>query len=282
MRRIGWLLLTATIIAIFAGCAPLRQGEIYYLKPTGPPTPPAPMPAPEHRTVAVITLAKTSPTKAASDGRILVNRKEYYASVFGGGTRQVIEFSGNGSLRAMDQLTTFSFGMTHLDVPSAERGITSRPMALNLVIQNGSTTGLQIDWSATNLVLDGRALPVIHKGIRMVDRGLALAPSTVPPSAALDDFVYPKDRLTFGSSSWFGENFFESMRPGQTFTLYLPVKRGVETTEYQFTFAIREPDVPHEKPSARTAPSAPSPDWCPPPQQYRDGVCWPKSAQPSQ
>jgi hypothetical protein len=28
-------------------------------------------------------------------------------------------------------------------------------------------------------------------------------------------------------------------------------------------------------------PAGPPPDWCPPPQEYRDGVCWPKTAQPS-
>jgi hypothetical protein len=74
----------------------------------------------------------------------------------------------------------------------------------------------------------------------MIDQAFTMAPSTVPPSATLDDFVYPRELLTLTAGSWYGSNFFENLTPGQSFTLYLPIRRGTETTEYQFTFEVRD------------------------------------------
>ena len=36
-------------------------------------------------------------------------------------------------------------------------------------------------------------------------------------------------------------NFFEGLKPQQQFKLYLPVKHGTETVEYQFVFEVSAP-----------------------------------------
>jgi hypothetical protein len=79
----------------------------------------------------------------------------------------------------------------------------------------------------------------------MADRGGVLTPSTVPPGATLDEFVYPRELISFSSSrygsSWLGVQFFETMKPGTNFTLYLPIKHGSDTIEYQFRFEAGQP-----------------------------------------
>jgi len=80
----------------------------------------------------------------------------------------------------------------------------------------------------------------------MADRSGVLASSTIPPGAVLDDFVYPSEVLSFSSgrygSGWTGVNFFEAMKPQQQFKLYLPLKHGAETVEYQFVFEVGAPE----------------------------------------
>jgi hypothetical protein len=104
-----------------------------------------------------------------------------------------------------------------------------------------------IDWNTVNLIDQaGRAYGVIHHGVKMADRSGVLAPSTIPPGAALDDFVYPKELVSFSGgkygSGWIGDKFFEAMKPRQQFKLYLPLKHGTEMVEYQFVFEVGAPE----------------------------------------
>ena len=100
--------------------------------------------------------------------------------------------------------------------------------------------GVQIDWNAVTLVRSSsRAFPVIHKGVKFNEAGNVTAPSTVPPSATLSDFVFPREAVFFSSGrggGWRASQFFEAIPAGEAFTLYLPVKRGADLVEYQFTF----------------------------------------------
>jgi hypothetical protein len=72
-----------------------------------------------------------------------------------------------------------------------------------------------------------------------------LPPSTIPPGAILDDFVYPRKLLKFSASrygsGWSAVNFFEAMMPCEQFKLYLPVKHGTVTAEYQLVFEMDAP-----------------------------------------
>jgi hypothetical protein len=71
-----------------------------------------------------------------------------------------------------------------------------------------------------------------------------MPPSTIPPAAILDDLVYPRELIassTWQGGGWLGVNYFESLSPGQRFTLNLPVRLGTEAVEYQFTFEVAAP-----------------------------------------
>jgi hypothetical protein len=147
----------------------------------------------------------------------------------------------------MDRDIQFGFGFTPLELTSRERvgsdSANSVPLGLSVLVRNGSTRGLNIDWNAVALIDSaGRAQGVIHKGVKMADRSGVLAPSTIPPGAILEDFVYPREVLSFAGgrygSGWIGVNFFEAMQPNEQFKLYLPIKLGNETIEYQFVFQV--------------------------------------------
>lgn len=166
-------------------------------------------------------------------------------------TSRLSRFSGKGMILIFHRDVQFGFGVSSVDLSASDfttappRASTS-PLGLSVLIRNSSPSGVQLDWNAVNLIgSGGRAYPVIHRGVKMADRGGASAPSTVPPGATLDDFVYPRELISFSSSrygsSWLGSQFFETMKPGSTFTLYMPIKHGPETIEYQFTFEVGHP-----------------------------------------
>jgi hypothetical protein len=115
-----------------------------------------------------------------------------------------------------------------------------RVLGLCLQIRNDGPSALTVDWSRVSLVVDGRASPVLHRGVRLAARTTPSTPSVIPPGAALDDFVYPRDSIQFAGGHWRGATIFEGMRPGHRFTLFMPMMRGQEVSEQQFVFEIRQ------------------------------------------
>jgi hypothetical protein len=153
-----------------------------------------------------------------------------------------------GGITVVDNEVQFGFGFSPLDLTTYESGsVSSRPLGMSVLVRNGSAKGINIDWNAVTLIdASGRAYGVLHRGVKMADRSSIVAPSTVPPGAVLDDFVYPKELVSFSGgrygSGWIGIAFFEGMRPPQNFKLYLPIRHGADTVEYQFVFAVGAPE----------------------------------------
>ncbi|HXK33852.1 MAG TPA: hypothetical protein VNM91_07575 [Dehalococcoidia bacterium] len=155
-----------------------------------------------------------------------------------------VRYNSHGGPVAIDRDVQFAFTMTPLDIPTLEPGLVhANLLGLGLVVRNSSSTGVQIDWNAVSLIDSrGRSMGVMHRGIRLAARHEHKAPSTVPPGAALTDFVFPQELVTYASQlGWYGAALFEAMRPGERFTLYLPITRGSERVEYQFVFEAESP-----------------------------------------
>jgi hypothetical protein len=163
-------------------------------------------------------------------------------------TGKQVRYVPRGTITVVDNEIQFAFGFSALDVTSIDESGSSHPLSLSLLVRNGSSRGITIDWNAVTVIdASGRAYGVIHRGVKMADRSAILAPSTIPPGAVLEDFVYPKELLSFFSgrygSGWMGVHFFEMMQPPQRFKLYLPIKYGNDTVEYQFIFAVGAPET---------------------------------------
>jgi hypothetical protein len=216
-----------------------------------PPQPPRPTTdVDETKPHSVVQLIAVTPSMALPDQRTVTIDRRYQVKsewlVSSWYTTRVSQYIPKGTILLVDRDLQFGFGFSSLDLASHEGSVSSAPLGLSLVVRNGSARGVTIDWNAVTIIDHmGRARGVIHRGVKMADRSGILAPSTIPPGAILEDFVYPKELLSFSGgrygSGWTAVNFFEAMKPGQQFKLYLPVKHGTETVEYQFVFEANAP-----------------------------------------
>jgi hypothetical protein len=161
-------------------------------------------------------------------------------------TRPGLYYKGNGVISVSDGDVQFTFGLTQLlelrAVDPVNRAMTTHPLGLSVHVRNSSQDVLQIDWNPVTLLgKDGVVSPIIHSGVKIADRSAIMVASTIPPGGTLADFVYPRNVISLVGRSWYGSIYFEAMDPGTRFTLYLPIKRGNETAEYQFTFQVDPP-----------------------------------------
>jgi hypothetical protein len=193
------------------------------------------------------------PSITIQDSQLAVDRTFKVTSTFhqyiGWQTSRTSVFVVKGLLSALDQDLSFGFSFTPISVTATDstdshRASTS-PLGLSLLLKNESQAGVQIDWNAVTLIRSsGRAYPVLHKGVKFNEAGNVTAPSTVPPGATLTDFVFPREAVFFVSGrygGWSASQFFEGIPAGETFSLYLPVRRGSDLVEYQFTFQTAGP-----------------------------------------
>ena len=239
------LLLIAVVVIAAAGCGtPARTV-------TSQPSPPA-RPYPdslETKPFRTYRLAKALPASVTiGPGQLGVDRtlevKSTFYQYIGWQTSWTSAFAAKGLLSAADRDLSFGFSLTPISVGGTDRTdgqqASTSPLSLSLLLKNGSQAGVQIDWNAVTLVRSSsRAYPVLHKGVKFNEAGNLTAPSTVPPAATLSDFVFPREAVFFvsgRSGGWRASQFFEGIPAGEVFSLYLPVRRGTDLVEYQFTF----------------------------------------------
>lgn len=227
-------LLVLSVCVGAAGCGPQRPSA----------TPASSEPS-TTRPTTLIVLGKAQPPTVTIDraGTIRLDRTTRPQPTIGGGTRAFTDWESSGRIRASGEGLEFIFGFTRLELLSTSSAV-SNPMGLTLTVLNGSSSGIQLDWSAATLVYDGRTYPVLHRGVGMIDGSAPRSLITVPPGSRLEDFAYPNELTRFVGGAyarWTAENFFERLDPGKFFALHLPIRWGSAVVEYQFQFDVREP-----------------------------------------
>ena len=245
MTRTWFRLLAVLGTAVqFGACAPMPSAP-----PTEPPSDLSETTA--HRVLRLVTAVP--PPDQDPMGQVAITRRYTQTSTFdldfGWQTMKMSTFVGSGRIIAMHRNLQFEFGVTPLNLRSTDQtdgaGVSSTPLALGILVRNGSSSGVEIDWNAVTIVgAEGQTLPVIHRGVKLAKRSATMPPATIPPAAILDDLVYPREFIassTWHGSGWLGTNYFEALSPGQRFRLDLPVKFGSETVEYRFTFEVAAP-----------------------------------------
>jgi hypothetical protein len=120
------------------------------------------------------------------------------------------------------------------------------------VLRNTSEEPIEIDWNQVAYVdVTGESHKVIHKGVKFNDRDKPLVPTTIPPSARIEDIVLPTDYVYFvegGYGSWQNRQLFPdgdkaALYKGQTFTLFMPVKVNGTVKNYTFKFKIADVEL---------------------------------------
>jgi hypothetical protein len=134
-----------------------------------------------------------------------------------------------------------AFGFTHTSMSADTRDfVLSGPLALRVIFKNKGTKVITLDWNSVVLTDEvGRALRVIHRGVKLSDAAGSMAPSVIPPGSILEDFIYPSEGIRFSPGrygGWYGAIFFETRQPAAQLKLYLPLKLGAEEKAYTFTF----------------------------------------------
>lgn len=143
------------------------------------------------------------------------------------------------TLSSPDLDLAFNFTPMNLFSPSSIEGrlVVLTPHALGFVIRNKGIHMITVDWNRAVLTDEsGRALRVVHKGIKLADSGGVMSPSVIPPGSFLEDFIYPSDAIRFTLGSWTGPLFFETKPAEAELKLHLPLKMGAEDKAYILTF----------------------------------------------
>ena len=155
-------------------------------------------------------------------------------------TKLMYRTMGTIALSTSDVDVAFAFTHTSMSADDARQYVSSGPLALSLVFKNKGARVITVDWNSVVLTDElGRALRVIHRGVKLSDAAASMAPSIVPPGSILEDFIYPSEGIRYNPGrygGWYGPLFFETKKPNTHLKLYLPLKLGAAEKAYTFTF----------------------------------------------
>ena len=221
--------LTVVVLAVvLAGCGravPPQQA-----------TPPS---APTTDTLHALVLQQ--PT---GDGAVVLTRTVSYEQPYRGAKWDRRErFESSGTIRTKDTLGEWTFGYTKTDLNTPRLEIFGLH-ALSIAVRNTTNGTVEVEWTRSAIVdPNGQTHPVIHRGVKLADRGQGSAPSIIPAGANLNDFVFPASGINFeplrGSSYWSAPALIERITPGMTLTLVLGMRTESGPASKTFRFAAR-------------------------------------------
>jgi hypothetical protein len=138
----------------------------------------------------------------------------------------------SGNLKYEDDLLGILFSLTE----------DAREIAFSL--QNKSDAPIEVGWDQSAFVdFSGKSHRVIHVGTKLADRDKAQAPTIVPPTARIEDMVYPADFAEWNGGEWLQSPTLPVANPsykGQMFSVFLVLKVTGETKNYLFTFKVAD------------------------------------------
>ena len=68
---------------------------------------------------------------------------------------------------------------------------------VNLTLTNKSSQPIRILWDISSLVLDGRSMRIIHKGVKLAQKDRTQVPTVVQPGSAISDMIVPSEHFSF-------------------------------------------------------------------------------------
>ncbi|MEY2833582.1 MAG: hypothetical protein RLZZ574_2841 [Cyanobacteriota bacterium] len=120
---------------------------------------------------------------------------------------------------------------------------------LGFVLKNKTNSPIKIDWNQVSYIdVNSSAQKVIHSGVKYVNRNEYMSSTLVPPTAKIEDIIYPSDNISYISGKYggwsekpmFPEGEEAKMYEGQTFSVFMPMEINGEVKNYTFTFDINE------------------------------------------
>jgi hypothetical protein len=118
---------------------------------------------------------------------------------------------------------------------------------IGFILVNKTSEPIKIDWNQVSYIdIQKNSHKVMHKGVKYINRDETQSPSIIPPTARLEDLVFPTDYLTYTSGEYGGWDE-EPMFPegpkagaykGQSFSVFMPMQVNGVVKNYLFTFHI--------------------------------------------
>lgn len=115
------------------------------------------------------------------------------------------------------------------------------------VLLNKAGSPIKIDWNQVSYIdIFGKSHRVIHSGVKYVDKEKLQVPTIVPPTAWIEDILFPIDYMYLGESGkWFENPMFPEppraiLFKGKTFSIYMPVETNGVFKNYLFSIKIED------------------------------------------
>ncbi|EGO65616.1 PDZ domain-containing protein [Acetonema longum] len=118
-------------------------------------------------------------------------------------------------------------------------------------LQNKTNSPLKLDWNNVSYTdLSGTAIKVLHEGVRYIDQGQMLPPTTIPPNAKIKDLIQPVNRIYFDDSysMWSHRDLlpkapFAKSLKGRSIGIFMPVEINGKIHNYNFVFRIDNVEI---------------------------------------
>ena len=118
---------------------------------------------------------------------------------------------------------------------------------VRFVLQNKGNNPIKIDWDQVSYVdVSGKSHKVIHSGVRYIERDRPQVPTIVPPTANVEDIVFPSDYVYYSKSiGWCKTPFFPEgpdakIYKGRAFSIFMSLEIDGVVKNYLFTFEIED------------------------------------------
>lgn len=144
-------------------------------------------------------------------------------------------FTESTELESSDDLADFTFSISK--------------QQFSFVLKNKTDEPMDIDWNKVAFVdIGGESHKVMHSGVKYIARNEPLAPTTVPPSAKLEDIVFPADYVYYSEGEYggwrelplFPDGEKALALKGQTFSVFMPIRVNGTVKNYSFKFKVAD------------------------------------------
>jgi hypothetical protein len=118
---------------------------------------------------------------------------------------------------------------------------------LVFILRNKTENPIKVDWNQVSYIdVTGNAQKVIHEGVKYVNRNESQIPTVIPPTAKIQDIIFPTNNVSYVSGQYggwrekpmFPEGEEAKMYEGKSFSVFMPLEVNGETKNYTFTFDI--------------------------------------------
>jgi hypothetical protein len=125
------------------------------------------------------------------------------------------------------------------------------PKGIACTIRNKTNDPISVNWNMVSYIdASGDAHKVIHSGIRLVDKEAPQTPTLIPPTARINETLFPTDYIQSGSSGLSQQPLWPNTGhvskdesqlknlEGSTFSVFMPIEVGGKANNYSFVFRI--------------------------------------------